>query len=593
MALELKLAAGKTFGALEGEISTAPLDRPRQVGVAPAFGGTIKVTGTYNALAKAFALHANPSAAGSHVAMRRLSLLGVLDGSSMTLAGVRAEAVPGDSSPFFVLVREADSAGLLRRVRASVDPGGLPSGNAPSEAKLIQWASRLRSEYPELDPQRAPMRDVYWRARNLFEDAHFENYFNETYDEMSQGRRKAAHGMLEWGQEPNPLEALRKSRGPVDDLRRTAALEKKRRSSKLVQSYSVLDAPFRTAGTFSAADMTVSVFAQRSLRAWLSQTIAAMTSQAPTPEAFRKLDAIESARKTIATLWPSEQARFGTALDAARSRLADATLPLLAKKITSDAEGLSGVLELAGFEKTEARLLSWASANSRSIALDEVNRKLDELLESLINEDLKSFEVIGQSEGAVVAGARWLTGVWTRYGEARKRPAVEKAVAKLQARRASDLNAEKDRILEVIASQRDQEGVRSVLNVALAVPGDAQTPAGKLIAEQGQKRLREIGSPNDWLVALFVVGIGALLFDAVLSPSDPYEPPPRSSQASHSGSLDQAVLHDMLEEDRREKERRREYERARREAEARRQQAENLRRQQEYMRQQLSRSLRR
>lgn len=595
MTLELTLRSeANGTGALEGESLITPLDGAQRSSIAPAFAGRMKVVGTYNSLAKAFVI--NPTAWMEHsgTSAKTLPLIGVLDGATMTLAGLAVGASPGDSSPYFVLVRDTESAKFLRQVQNSTQAGSVSLGGAPSKKKLLQWASRLRSEYPGFDPQHTVQEQVYWKARNLFDDAHFKTCFGETYDEMSQGSRQAVASMFQGRTQTGPLNSfLRRQQGPVDALRRSADDAKEKSTSVLAQSYGALDRAFMVSGTFAAPDITVSVFAQRALRRWLAGAISDVNRQSPSPDAFRKLDAVEAAAGgTITTLWPSEQTRLREAISLTRARLADATLPLLVQQVTTKANGSSGLTDLANFERNEARLLEYASPASRSRALEQIYKKLDALIEILIAEDLKSLEAIGTSSQAVVAGAQWLTGVWVKYGDARHRPGVVRAVAKLQARRAADLAAEKDSILASITSQQTPEGVRAVLNVALAVPKDAETPAGKLIADQAHRQLQEIGTPGDWLSKLVIVGVGLLLFDAVTSPNDSHPSNPESSQSGYSNNADPAIIANMMaDESDRQNEQRRQDDILRRQRDSAAQQAR--RQQEEYMRQQQERMNRR
>lgn len=453
-------------GIVEGEVRHGPLEDGATAGRFGQAPATYQVRGRYDAaggLELEPAQRVQPAAGVRPLPPLRM----VRDARSNALAGVLSTQ-SSSASPFFVLVREGAAGDRLfepaAEAASSARPGrggGLPFGGGADRDKILAWAARLRTEYPEMDPYRTEMGTLWLRARNLFEDKHFEAHFGTTYDRMS-GRQRS--GM-------------------------ERAFRMDQRAPQEMRSYAALGAAFRGIGTYSLLDMTVSVLAMRTLRAWRDDALARLATLEASADAFERIAAAEqAAAHGLVLLWPSEQAAFAQAVAGARERLAAPVLTASVDALIASSSGYEGAVALSGWESSRATLLSYVPAETRQALATRVEHKLDAVLTPLVAEETAKLARLGSGAAAVDAGNAWLAGFSRRYAFAANRPVVRAAVGRLQERRAADLAAAQPVFAARFASQSSTAAVDNALQAALAVPGDHATQAGRALIEAAQER---------------------------------------------------------------------------------------------------------
>jgi hypothetical protein len=234
-----------------------------------------------------------------------------------------------DSSPHFVLGRGRAGSEFVSKARDVADrEGGLGrlAGlvGGPSDRRIEAWAGTLEREYPGMDPMRTEFGRLYTAARPLFSDEIMLEHLGDTYDGMGGSGRAAM---------------ARKLSHQNEDLRR----------------YSGLGQGFGTSGTYTDADIMISVLAYRVMLAWRDGLATSIESIEPSEAALDSIDRLTmAANSRLRTLFPSQQRDFRPVAEAARRRIAPRVLEArYAELLESTATGAAG--EMVTWLDAEAR----------------------------------------------------------------------------------------------------------------------------------------------------------------------------------------------------------------------------------------------
>jgi hypothetical protein len=335
------------------------------------------------------------------------------------------------------------------------EPGGW---EAPPVDKLLDWASRLKQELPTLDLRNTRMENLYLPARNLFDDAYFQQYFGIPYEQMDTAQRKAVASVFS-------------------------------QHSRELFEFDFLNRPFLNVGDFGAPDITVSIYWQHTLRSWIDAMQASFTTMPAEELSFSNLSADESAADTLLPfLWPSERNRFHTALADARTRLAGPVLTLRADRLIATASGNAGARELAGWQTQEKDILQYVSTTERDKFQQRIDTRLDKILEQPVAANVRSLATLGHGLDAVLAGNKWYQRFENSYDFAMARPPVQEALQMFRRVRAKNLIEAKPSIIAQLDGAEQEAQVQSILGNYLC-PGDANSEIGVAIREHADQRL--------------------------------------------------------------------------------------------------------
>jgi hypothetical protein len=138
---------------------------------------------------------------------------GVLDVRGDRLAGF-AGALVNDQRPV-VLAHNENGDQLVADVLASAYPSEAPRGRGASRPmlpdgadveRLTKWASRLETDFPQLDLRHTQMQNLYRFAQNLFADDWFKESFGTTFDKLDPHRRRSLDDGLHLSMRRGPLQ---------------------------------------------------------------------------------------------------------------------------------------------------------------------------------------------------------------------------------------------------------------------------------------------------------------------------------------------------------------------------------------------------
>lgn len=339
------------------------------------------------------------------------------------------------------------------------------SWSPPTPAAIVQWASRLKSETSATDLRNQNFEKIYLLARNLFAAETFKPCFGIAYEDMTPYQRLQVVSLL------------------------TKDQQQLREQQQLLE-YQALFRPFQLVGDFGAPDITVSIYWQRTVRAWVRDMNSALGSLPAARASFASMTKTEAmAAAELAFLWPSERDQLATALAQARARLAVPVLTEAAGSLIAAARDLSGARDLASWDQREAELLQYAPPSDRAELQQRIADKEDSLLEQLLAGEVRAIPGFGHGLAAAEAGARWYQALAKNYAFAATRPPYQKALQQFQQARSRTLGEATVGIMGKLEGSSSEDEIKSMLASYLSCPGDESTEAARALHQLADTRL--------------------------------------------------------------------------------------------------------
>lgn len=352
-------------------------------------------------------------------------------------------------------------------------PGGTNSESKegtwtpPSVDQMIDWLSPLKKELAALHLENAAMERIYVPAYNLFDDDYFKAHFCLTFEAMDTMQRKAVATVIT------------------------------QHSQELYGIF--MGRPFQNVGQFGAPDVTVAIYWQRAVRAWLGEVPSAFADLPADTDAFSHLAAAESATKDLMPLlWSNEREKFHAALAEAREQLSGPALSRKVDQLIASSTGVAGARALSNWSATEKDLLRNVLAADREKLQQRVDARIDEIIDELMANERQQLEGLGSGMQAVERGAAWYTRFTRDYQPFLHRPVCEEVLNAYRQRRPGDLAGVADQMIAVIRGGYDQlswddtaEAERGRVQFAsdlaghlgawFAVPGDDATETARKV----------------------------------------------------------------------------------------------------------------
>jgi len=534
--LELTSAGGSD---VQGTATFRPLESDQRNALRGS-SGSYRVTGTFQPGTGSFTLTPGEWLERPSQLTRPLGMTGVVERRSRVIAGT-FDGVRG-GNPYFVLtsptkanaellepVRDAENRTPGRAPGISVGGRRIPLSGGVDKEKIARWASRFRSEYPETDLRRTVMGELHARARNLFEDGHFRQHFGETFDKMSDSDREKIGRVL---RDPNRGQEL--------------------------EPYGFLQSAFMGTGQFNPQDITISVLAQRAIRAWRDDALGRLRAAQASPGTLSELGSYnQTVDEVVNGLWPSEMQAFRSEITSTSARLATPLLNQWADGIINRASGHEGLAEIGAAisqvsgtsdpstpVRTSPRRSSPAPATTpadrnspealaravsdeaRSAVVTKLRAKADSLLPPLVAKEREQIQSFGTGGAALQSGTRWHSNFMSRFASFTSSAAVRDALAEFQARRQRDLATAEGELIQRIQSSATETQISALLATNLGVATDRTDPAGSRIFAVAASRQRVVAEAT---AQAEVAARSAVNFCKGLSTDDRVEPAEPSS----------------------------------------------------------------
>src|SRR5262249_5204725 len=197
---------------------------------------------------------------------------------------------------------------------------------------------------------------------------------------------------------------------------------------------------FGFVGDFGAPDITVSVYWQRSMRAWLRDMNTALAALPAARESFASMKKVEAtAAVETPYLWPSEKTALATALAQTRSRLAFPTLEKKIHDLETAQPNRDTLLALDSW--TQDDLIGYLDDTGRATLQRRADARVDGILDTLMPAEMQRVRNLGTGLHAVEAGSDWYERFRIDYARALNRPAAAAVYAAFKQRRKDDFAA--------------------------------------------------------------------------------------------------------------------------------------------------------
>lgn len=453
------------------------------------FQGSYQVTGTYDPSTQSFVLTPGRWIERPSQLANLLKMSGVIDSRTGMAAGTFLQPMTSNSGVMYFVLSRADRApqrvlnpmkrawedsqpnrphpitqSYLSRFRFPVGTSGIPliKPHGADIHKIANWASRLTSEYPNINLNSTYALAI--PAQNLFEDSYFSANFGKTFDSMSgDERHKFALGLRVYS-----------NRNPEE--------------TELKRKYQFLSRYF---DGFNVPNIVLGVLAQRVLRSWRDETLQrlhSLSGRQPLAD-FNQVEAMDKVTaQDLANLWPSERADVSRQMDAGRRRFAGPALRASAQQTIQSASGYKGAVALASWKSNEQTILKWADGTEAKEDSSLVQSKLNQVLETLMVAELHKLQSIGGGLDGLSKDRAWMLNFKNRYSRFASLAPVSSTLKKAQLARAQELKQSQAVLLQKIDSQKTVQGLDHATSSYL-LQDDIQSTAGRVLwAYAGERR---------------------------------------------------------------------------------------------------------
>jgi hypothetical protein len=365
----------------------------------------------------------------------------------------------------FLLVR---GTGMSARLGGAAPPGvrlrtGGTSFKAARSTKeecdaLLNWSSRIREEYPNLDPWHTQSNLLAEKVVNLYRDKYFVPVFGERFVDMSAASRKeVSTATNKCNRIPEVHAAF-----PLD-----SQLGRAFRSEK---------------GSFGGADIVQRLEQIALVETWGQRVVAALPTIPESPQGFAKIqEYLEKGKKDMTVLFPSEAQAFAATVQRRQAEVARVVVDEVVARPVPGPPSLDSAKALADLRNAIQPYLPFLKDEDRKSAQEALGARLDGTLASLVQADLQR----AQSVPATLQGLPVLAGQIKDF-EARYAPfsgaaPVQSARGELAKHRAAALGSGKAAFAqEVKRDGGDLAGLKkmnTMLAGIFALPSDRFSPS--------------------------------------------------------------------------------------------------------------------
>jgi hypothetical protein len=515
-----------TLNAGTGEMRLEPLVQQQSIGRPPT--GIARVTVDYDASARTLLLTPGPDAYRT-LGVQIPQFFGVLDEDKQLIGGLLVGA-PRDASPYFILGRaEAADGAFIKKIKDVLQDTGAaggpprfqnpvgniknPFGGGGRQNKLREWVSQLTKEYPDVDPYQTESGALFLMARNLFRDEYFRQHFGKTYDELDRG---------DFARTTTDLRGIPPPRSNFPEERANGAARAVERAFSL------------TVGTYTVADIILSVLAMRPMEAWRAQALRRVQSAPPSTDGLKIIAGSQAAEQNaLNTFWPSERRVFADAVTGARTRVAG---PLLTARVNellasstafSSAETIATILEsgrtgartgvptggvAAGrgrgagpvpmvrpsivaptpVDDSVSGLIGLASEETRAAQVARLEARVSELVNAETQRDRDAIARLGEGLPGLEAGSRFFASITQKYRSFQNQSSVRSVFDALAKQRSPLLKAVEPTLTARVKAARSTSELTSIQQSYLGVSSDGADPAGGRVLQTAQTQRAQL-----------------------------------------------------------------------------------------------------
>src|SRR5262249_8850808 len=245
----------------------------------------------------------------------------------------------------------------------------------------------------------------------------------------------------------------------------------------------------------------------RIITQWRDDTLNRLAALPLEEASFAQLDAFDRALEDVqVSFLPSERLRLSKAVADGRVRVAVPAMNASLDGVLRSANGYDGAVALGVWEGQHAQTLTWVPEATMAQMRARIDGKLDPLLATLMDDELKAIGRFGRGRDAVIAGQKWFVDFKARYAFALARPLVAGAVGRIVEQRQLDLLAAERVLNSEVDSEKTDAGLDRLAAAYLVYPEDGRTAAGGALdrrisdrraALDTERSIAENFSPNE------------------------------------------------------------------------------------------------
>lgn len=329
---------------------------------------------------------------------------------------------------------------------------------------FINWSGRLQQEYPNLEILRIRHNEQTDYYARLFDDAHFEPFFGQRYDEMSEGT------LADIGR--NTLMECMKS----STYKRSLTWQ-----SQLLRAFP----PTRQATVAKTpASYSVIVPKVRDLRQARSELNSLKQDAEAMPANAASYDRLIGIQKRLpamlSSLWPSDQSAATEFFEKKRMALVEPALGDIVDQAIAGSHGYSGLTFLRELPDKQRSLFSQSGQAFSDQQKQRLQTAQDRILQDLMPDQASRAVQFASTPAGLRDGGLWYQSFfdsYLKYPEFRNHPAVHDVDARFWEKRNAAIAASEKTIGTMLADAKTPKSVRDTFYEYLWLDGDAKHPA--------------------------------------------------------------------------------------------------------------------
>ena len=344
---------------------------------------------------------------------------------------------------------------------------------------FIDWSGRLQQEYPKLEILRIRHNEQTDYFARLFDDPHFEPFFGQRYDEMSEstladiGRNTLMECMKS--------STYKKSLTWQSQLLRAFPPTKQATVSKAPISYSAIVPKVR--------DL-------RQARAELDSLKRDAEAMPANAASYDKLLGIQKRLPALLTsLWPSDQSAATEYFEKKRMVLVEPALGDIVDQAIGGSQGYSGLMALRELPNKQHSLFNLSGQAFADKQKQRLQSAQDRILKDLMPEQASRAVQFASTPAGLRDGALWYQSFfdsYLKYPEYRNHPDVLNVDARFWEKRSSAIAASEQAIGSLLWGAGTSKEVRDIFFEHLRLEGDARHPATQRLTDLRQASIDKL-----------------------------------------------------------------------------------------------------
>lgn len=332
---------------------------------------------------------------------------------------------------------------------------------------IIKWASRLNAEYPELDLQHTPLKQVFSKAGPLFSDSDFKPVWGKSYSEYSKDERKRIYYDI-----LKPCSRRPELRGYFEAYRY------------------ILTRPFTMdRGDFSHSEVILRAQIISQQRQWLRNKLSDLKELPANEAGYASWEQIRVASdEQLADLWPSERGEFEQRLDRTLVRLAPQVLTGRVNRAVAEATDFAAITHLDRLLEENKLLVDSVTHDQLVKHRNIIARRQEQLLGSEVSSDLEALSSISPDLEGLAQSTEWFRAFQSKY-RALDGASISQAKQKFRLQRRFLLKSTESQLIQNVQEVDNVGRLDQLVATYIGLPSDrSESTLGTVWSSIDQRR---------------------------------------------------------------------------------------------------------